>query len=299
MKTRYLILLLLTASLSFSCGKDDDNHSTPLNSIDNYFVVPDDAMDNESVLRREFFNTTGVHLLFNDTLQVISRGTDRFGSEIRFVKMLDPGYSFTAHTGLYYRFRYIPDSDMAAVVAFLQNDVLSKLAKSLYPYSVMVAENIDSYEDNGYDTSYKLLETDVQFYNGYRCMLISVRGINSMTPQQRADRAQEILISIAASGVAKLDESMFTDFFEWGKDYYKQFGNTATVDYYALGFLGYNPFFGTYVYWYSKAEDIASYVEAALSMSEAEFLDSYGKYEACVAKYYFIRTILEGFGFTF
>lgn len=297
MKTISYLTCLVAAVILAACGKEDDNHSTDLYSIDNYFLVPEDAMDTESILRREFYQSTGVHLLFNDTLRMIDRGTDRYGSAQQFVQLLDPGYSFTAHTGTYYRFNYVPESNMQGVADFLETDILGQLNRQLFPYSILAAERIDSYTADYYDTSYALADSDIQFYKGFRCMLISVRNLDQMSPEERAARAREVIVSVAAAGVGALDENLFTDFFKWAEGYYGGYSWSGNGEMYNLGFLGHDDYYG-FTQWYTKSKDISSYVETMLTITGDEFMALYGDYPACVAKYNFMKGILEGLGFT-
>lgn len=61
-KIYYFLFLSL---LLGACTKEDALEPTGAN--DDYFTVPATATDPESVMRREFYEETGVHLLFNDT----------------------------------------------------------------------------------------------------------------------------------------------------------------------------------------------------------------------------------------
>jgi len=63
-KIYYFLFLSL---LLGACTKEDALEPTGAN--DDYFTVPATATDPESVMRREFYEETGVHLLFNDTLR--------------------------------------------------------------------------------------------------------------------------------------------------------------------------------------------------------------------------------------
>ncbi|MDE7074137.1 MAG: hypothetical protein K2O69_03685, partial [Odoribacter sp.] len=89
MKKIYIALLFL-AGLS-ACTKEDD--LTPSGARDDYFTVSPDATDPESVLRREFYNSTGVHLLFNDTIRHEQDGTYADGTPYYVTETIDLGYS--------------------------------------------------------------------------------------------------------------------------------------------------------------------------------------------------------------
>ena len=62
-----LLLIIVLAGCFTACQQEDS--LTPSN-ISDLFAPNPEATDAESVLRREFFNTTGCYLLFNDTLRL-------------------------------------------------------------------------------------------------------------------------------------------------------------------------------------------------------------------------------------
>ena len=64
--TDYITWLILCVGVCIGCS--DKEEVVPSDLKDNYFAVPDDATDPESLLRKSFKQETGIHLLFNDTL---------------------------------------------------------------------------------------------------------------------------------------------------------------------------------------------------------------------------------------
>lgn len=78
--TDYITWLILCVGVCIGCS--DKEEVVPSDLKDNYFAVPDDATDPESLLRKSFKQETGIHLLFNDTLRCELRGTDRYGENI-------------------------------------------------------------------------------------------------------------------------------------------------------------------------------------------------------------------------
>ena len=91
-KIYYFLFLSL---LLGACTKEDALEPTGAN--DDYFTVPATATDPESVMRREFYEETGVHLLFNDTLRHEQRGTFEDGNPRWYTETIDLGYSMTSH----------------------------------------------------------------------------------------------------------------------------------------------------------------------------------------------------------
>lgn len=95
MKLEYLYILgWLCVCLLSSCSEKEDVQ--PLDLKDNYYEISEDASDPESLLRKEFEETLGIHLLFNDTLRKEYRGTDRYGNDVYFVQKVDFSYYLTS-----------------------------------------------------------------------------------------------------------------------------------------------------------------------------------------------------------
>ena len=88
--TDYITWLILCVGVCIGCS--DKEEVVPSDLKDNYFAVPDDATDPESLLRKSFKQETGIHLLFNDTLRCELRGTDRYGEKSYLVETVNYSY---------------------------------------------------------------------------------------------------------------------------------------------------------------------------------------------------------------
>ena len=106
MKKIYYIILLSLLTVTFSCSKEDDLEPTDMRY--DYFTVSPDANDEESILRRKFYEDHNIHLLFNDTLRHEQRGTYADGTPHWFTELLDLSYDITT-TKNETRFTYIRD----------------------------------------------------------------------------------------------------------------------------------------------------------------------------------------------
>lgn len=96
---------LVLGLLCLSCGSED--HLLPSGLDKNYFEVPGDATDAESVLRREFFTKNGSYLIFNDTLHRELKGTDEEGNPLYTYELLDIGYGMTSISSNRYAYDYL------------------------------------------------------------------------------------------------------------------------------------------------------------------------------------------------
>ena len=99
MKTRYNILYISVLFLTgmTACAKEDTLTPEVDTNID-CFAPAADAMDEESVLRRTFFEQENCYLLFSDTLRREELGKDSNGDMQYFIELLDVNYSVGAST---------------------------------------------------------------------------------------------------------------------------------------------------------------------------------------------------------
>ena len=97
-----------------------------------------------------------------------------------------------------------------------------------------------------------------------------------------------------------MEDSEFEEFFSFAEGYYEQWSIFAPLnDIKTVGFLGSNPLMGTVRVWYSKEEDLASYVNVLLTMTEEEFMTENGSYPACVTKWNEMKRVLIDLGLKF
>ena len=83
-----------------ACG-EDELASTP-GDEPNYFAIPGDATDPESVIRRNFYEETGINLAFSDTLHKEQTGTDAQGRPVYHVETIKLSYTLTANDDYLY-----------------------------------------------------------------------------------------------------------------------------------------------------------------------------------------------------
>ena len=65
MKNRCLWILLLLGTCAYACSNEDVN---PSGEEQNMFASPDFSTEEEMAIRDNFFEKTGIYLIFNDSL---------------------------------------------------------------------------------------------------------------------------------------------------------------------------------------------------------------------------------------
>ena len=108
---------MMSATVLTSCSDDED--ISPSNAEVNAFAPA--AADNSATaqLQREFYNETGVYLLFNDTLTAVN------GQQ---PELLDLGWTISGSYGYSYTYKYITDIDAQRTAADGLKRTLLKLS---------------------------------------------------------------------------------------------------------------------------------------------------------------------------
>ena len=288
-KIYYIITLCI---FIISCGKEDT--LAPTGARDDYFTISPDATDPESVLRRNFYETNGVHLLFNDTLRHEQRGTNADGTPYWFTEIIDLGYSMTSLTsGL--KFNYLQGQTIKETgIDFAENQILSHLGSQIRPYSILLAGQIYTY--NRDQNTYKYYD----FYNGMRCLAISCDKIPTMSEDEIYTFRQSILLDIASNKIKNLESSVFTEFYSFCSEYYGEYYSDLGIsrptgdDLYAYGFIS-----SYYSSFPSRSNDVTAFTQALFNTKEQEFKEKYANFPVIIQKYNIIKNIVMDMGFKF
>ena len=158
MKTRYNILYISVLFLTgmTACAKEDTLTPEVDTNID-CFAPAADAMDEESVLRRTFFEQENCYLLFSDTLRREELGKDSNGDMQYFIELLDVNYSVGASTNssLTYSYKLLQSmEEKKQATSFLQEYVLPHLSASIRPFSFVNGYTISGRYDGRIDDLY-------------------------------------------------------------------------------------------------------------------------------------------------
>lgn len=246
MKLEYLYILgWLCVCLLSSCSEKEDVQ--PLDLKDNYYEISEDASDPESLLRKEFEETLGIHLLFNDTLRKEYRGTDRYGNDVYFVQKVDFSYYLTSMSKQRYLFEYLDDIEsQRAAVEFMKERILNMFSSKLYPYSLLLVKRINAYQASLDGDQYELVDEDMDYIAGWNSMAVAFRDILNMSGEEKEEYAAVVLRQIVSNSISKVEDSEFEEFFSFAEGYYEQWSIFAPLnDIKTVGFLGSNPLMGT------------------------------------------------------
>lgn len=290
---KILIGLTLLVMAVTSCSKEDE--LSPSGKDTNSFEVAADDNSAEARLRRNFYNSYGSYLLFNDTLSTGEK--------------LELEYVMTSsdHT-VAYSYSYLQSfEDKEVATRFVEQKILPHLGKKLRPFSFLLVGTISKWKYDGYTYSNpddgNTAPTSVV---GQRGTAIAMDNVLSLDEAGQKEYAASLLSDILANAIAGQTGETMDAFYAYSKNYYEgymeisptdsdenmQYMNKAgfIVPHYAYGF----EFIGAYP---SKAEDVKGFVKLVLNSSADDVENQYGAYPDIIAKYRLIAHLLNDLGY--
>ena len=293
MKYIHIIWVALMAGYCWACSESSLTPSEPYHN----FGADANATDEESVLRRNFFEANGFYIIFNDTISKEYIGKDNDGKPLYKTETVDPAWSFyDKDTYTDYEFTYCSTIEEKKKGADFVSKLVSIMQKHnlTRPYSVLVVNGSTTIREDEYDGTFI---SHPDFINSLRCFIVTL-------PKDTEDEDQQYLFvaNMAGSGLALKYEGELTAFYaqadsRWGslyEDYH--YGDNSLEEFYDLGFL----FVTSDQYYPSKGEDVAAYMYLLMTKSEeevyAEFAENYPK---IWTKYQLMRNVAQKAGIKF
>lgn len=280
-----LLGLIIMAGL-YACDNDDYLDNSGIER--NYFAVPEGATDEESVLRREFYDQNEVYLLFSDTLGY-REVTTLSGRKKMECELLNLSYNMSSGSGEYtFAFRpYETLAEKRAMAEFVGNDVLKNVPKLFRPYSVLLIGNMERSDE--YETE------ELSVYSGMKAMAIACENVLELQPEEKV-RLKNILVQgMVTSKLSSIPDSDFTLFYSYSQQYYGIPKNQVPTPIQSVGFLE-NYYYDFWKNFNSKEYDLLAYVEEIFKFSEFEFRETYAEYPIVIKKMEEVVKVLQSYG---
>ncbi|HBL32842.1 MAG TPA: hypothetical protein DDZ96_03355 [Porphyromonadaceae bacterium] len=314
MKSKIFFLLGLNfLALSFFGCRSDEVEIGALEK--DYYLTPYGASANDQLLQHHFYDTHHIYLLFNDTIQKEQTSVNPDNTPFYTYQAVNLGYSMTGSLSSkdnIFEFDYIQtDKEKQVATQFVQDKILPSLGPDLRPFSFLLIDKINYYVSNA-STYYEMRLTNPVVFQGWRCTAIAVSGLTDMTDEEQTAYRNQILKTIVAGKISKLDPSIFDSFYSFCSQYYSTFkmdsGNSHEVEDFIkihptmmdLGFLSayaYGNPYGFYMYNFkAKSYDLEDYTNAVFEYSEEEFTNLYGQYPIVMQKYAILKQIIADLG---
>lgn len=299
LKQSYAALCLAALSLTAaSCGNDDkDNLKLGFKNPSDSFRPADGDTTRTAQLRRDFYNETGIYLLFTDTLQHEYVGNDINGDPQYFTEKLDITYNVgqTHSNEASYTYVYIDKYDDRQKIAdFARDYLLNHITGRLRPYSIFCSRIITGVNNRG--TTIRPVALTNQ-----RCIVIAGSYLLSRnrTDAEKKNYAQSLINSII-SQLAQNSINEFSSFFNYSSRYYGasygQLGIDGTEEELkAYGFVG-TPALSNCP---SQSDDLGLYASMAVRYTTEEIESKYADYPIIINKFKALRQILCDLGYVF
>ena len=283
MKKFYYIFLILVSVMAVSCSEDG---VTPhLKDTTLAFLPAADDNSEEAQLRRDFYQTYGSFLLFNDTLQHEALGKDVNGDMHYFTEVLDLNYQVGMSTSSNEKFKLIPMTDMEnkrAAVQYIKDYLLVHLTGKLKP-----------------SVSSPYAAT------GQRAIALACNVLPRLTDDQKQQYTAQVMTTIIAK-LAGDNAASFDDFLQVSAAYYDgsftapttSAENTEMLN--QAGFIsrGTNEFKqetnGRYP---SQDQDIKAYARLIVSSTAEANAKKYADYPLVLKKCDIMRETLKSLGY--
>lgn len=285
---------LFAAAMCFTACESEDPLQ-PSNADTNPFITDDNADDEESLLRKEFYSKNSCYLLFNDTLNT--------------GELLDLGYMMTAsQNNNAYTYDYLATiEEKHLATQFVEQYLLPHLGKKLRPFSFLLVNNINhfKYEDG------QLWEpddgiTNPSFVVGVRATAIAMSAITEMSESEKNDYSKELIIEILANIISHQTIETFNAFTSYGKKYYgvwmegwvegEEDGMPLQN---AKSFIA--PHQDIWGVWWTAYptldEDVKAYINLAMNTTLEEVEEKYTEYPDIISKYKLMKQIITELGY--
>lgn len=294
MKKIYISILsgIVLSSLA-SCAKEDEpvlQYTDPAVT----FMPADDATDEISELRRQFFQQTGTYLLFNDTLQHRCIGKDLNGEEVYFTELLDIKYEVgqTSKPSSPYSYTYLNTENCKKALEYLNKFILPHFSERLRPFSWMLINTIKGKVNNEDTYPYAVA--------GQRGVVLACSELKNLkTDNQKQQLAKRHLLVIVQNLSGK-NSASFNDFNLVSEKYYNASytldeGQTKADALRSKGFLS-SVNAGKYP---TKDEDFNSFASLVISYPMSKIETTYAKYPLVVKKAKLFEDVLIQLGYIY
>lgn len=302
-----------TALTVISCGSEDE--LTPTDYNDNPFAVSTTATDEESVLRRDFYDHTGIYLLFTDTLSHEYIGKNDYGEDVWETETIDPSWSVTGNSTVYAHYGFIKSlaEKRVAAKAIEQYFVPHIKGSSYSPFSILLLDSLETsrygYEDE-YETAGSLSST--------RCLYINVGGIGDMDEDEIKEQMSDILAGLVSDRVSGTYDNL-SEFYnmtenmtgvyadgEYFRDLFDsdEYSDDTTTDEEAQELALQYGYLTFHTNWRGRRYfpydgDYESFFEEVWKNDPEGFESKYADYPVVIAKYEWLRKYIISTGYNF
>lgn len=295
MKKIYQYISYLFASLVIFTACSSEETIIPGNvPFVDPFIIPADKTDAESVLRRGFYERTGVHLVLRDE---VGQAYDADGNP--YIETIDLQWGYTSNMSPY-NYTILSSDQQAKAVEILEKYIMPHLCgEGNKLYSV--------YPVADYVNDYGRTQT---IFNNNRCTLINMKSmLGADTDDEIKTEVAKTLTAIVTDMLQSLpydDRALFYNFSEeyhseYIVDYIPEWVDNQDLSYiYEYGFVNY------YQDWYGDVEydsfpyystDFTQFINLVMENTEEEVREKFADYPLVISKYEIMCNLMTKAGY--
>ncbi|NML23638.1 hypothetical protein HHL16_22350 [Pseudoflavitalea sp. G-6-1-2] len=300
------LLLLLFFGVA-SCKKEAPLQ--PDEKDENRLEVKDNPSDPVDHAIYQFYQTTGVPVFYNDTIERIHVG-DTSGIPVYSYRRLATNYSpFGIQPGLSYKL--IPEKEQALpLLPLLREEVLSRVPTNMQVYSILIVKSLTLRGISNADNS-GFSGVSNKPHNAFNTILIPAVNPDTMTAAGKKTYAASVLAKLASKRLLREHlQQIQTEFYSLTKnvapgkriygDLWSALSPGVPVIFEEYGFI--RASYSLIMYGRKSMpmmqDDLLTYLEAALTYETIEAFDAdYASYPVVRNKFRAARTLLRSIGF--
>ena len=256
--------------------------------------MPEDATGDEAELRRNFFEETGIYLLFSDTLG--ARETPTLSGEtasdwqiVDFFWNMNVGNAFPDSVVF---FPYQGLSPKAAATEFLQEEVVGNLPELFHPYSILLLDRCIRFTN-----SYGIFDAgeEVSTFPGMQSTAVALGDVDALSPTERERLRTDIIGQVVISRINLIPDEAFAGFYSYSEGYYDITKWDVPTPVESCGFLDTYTLSWT-VTFNTREYDRIAFAEKIFELTETEFRETYAAYPLVISKMEEMVRVLNEYG---
>lgn len=294
---KMILLMAVALGIGFT-GCKNEEEITPGSSFPNMFAPDPNDTSLEGKLKSDFFDNTGVYLIFSDRLGTY---TDSFGNERE--ETVDFSWSLNTSSGAVYAYDFLEDDEKAEAAELLEKYFLPYINVEggvMRPFSVLPLKDVT--EKGSYS------DKKVSYVSSIRCLGVDVTNWLGADEATAREEVKNTIYDILKSKISIYDDEI-SDFIAVSEEaydayyvynYYEEWLDEQNVELiYEAGFLHYYPdSWGDIEYdcFPNEKNDIMKFLEAVVFDDETGFKEKWADYPLILGKYDLMKDALIKYG---
>lgn len=299
---KFLIGIAVVLTLPIiGCG-DGSEDLVPSEQEKNLFAVDPEDKSRDAELRREFYDNTGIYLLYTDLLGTYK---DNFGNDRE--ERVDFNWGLNTNNSKQIRFEELTDSEKEETTRLMSTYFVPYINVEngkVRPYSILLVKDLGTKGE--YDYNFKSQE----FYSCFRCFCVNVENWIGADDEEAKALGKTLLKSLVDTKIDYNNEGLDPFFSicdglheERIADFIPEWIDEQNVEWiYEKGFMSYYQDYWDeveYDEFRSRKIDLRDFMNALFNEDEAAFKETWSDYPLIIQRYDILKECVEAIGIDF